>query len=119
MGRSLRRPCELKRGMQGPSDLGGAKRFTFHLSLFTSRPLSLLTYVPAGMTGWLSSSAGGHLGFETTNGAWSLPPTTTNKGEVLSRDSIEVIQVPSMRLFGAMAIAGRMRRISRRISLFI
>src|ERR1700693_670106 len=43
--------------------------FTFHplcpLSplTFHPRPLSLLTYVPAGMTGWLSSSAGGHLGF--------------------------------------------------------
>jgi RNA polymerase sigma factor (sigma-70 family) len=55
-----------------PSDLGGAKPFTFHLSpvTFHPRPLSLLTYVPAGMTGWLSSSAGGHLGFETTQ--WSL-----------------------------------------------
>jgi len=32
--------------------------------------------VPGGMTGWLSSSAGGHLGFETTQ--WSLVSAATD-----------------------------------------
>ena len=53
----------------------GVSEAALHPSLLTSH-LSLLGYVPRGMTGWLSSSAGGHLAFETTQ--WSLVSAATD-----------------------------------------
>jgi Sigma-70 region 2 len=61
--------------MPYPSASQARQRYT---ALLTSH-LSLLRYVPRGMTGWLSSSAGGHLAFETTQ--WSLVSAASDKDQ--------------------------------------